>query len=151
MSDIIAYSRIKGRSKAMPLVQATAGAAGYDVCNASAKRIRIDPGKVEVIPTGIKMVIPEGYEVQVRSRSGLAANSKLFVLNAPGTIDSDYRGEIAVILANFGENIFWVEPGTRIAQLVPAKLPDVRFVEQVTLDMFEDTERGEKGFGSTGL
>lgn len=151
MSDIIAYTRIKGRSKAAPLVNLTSGAAGYDVVNATAQRIRIDPGKTAVVPTGIKMVIPEGYEVQVRSRSGLAANCGIFVLNAPGTIDSDYRGEIGVILANFGENIFWVEPGTRIAQLVPAKLPDVKFVEQVTLDMFEGTERGEKGFGSTGV
>lgn len=151
MSDIIAYTRIKGRSKVVPLVQQTAGAAGYDVVNATAKRVRLDPGKVEVIPTGIKMVIPQGYEVQVRSRSGLAANCKIFVLNAPGTIDSDYRGEIGVILANFGDTPFWVEPGARIAQLVPAKLPDIKLVEQVTLDMFEDTERGEKGFGSTGV
>lgn len=150
MSDIIAYSRVKGRSKATPLTQATTGSAGYDVVNATATRIKIEPKGVVVIPTGIKCVIPEGYEIQVRSRSGLAANAKVFVLNAPGTIDCDYRGEIGVILANFGENPFWVEPGTRIAQLVPAKLPDVKFVEQVTLDMFEDTDRGEKGFGSTG-
>lgn len=149
MSDIIAYSKIKGRSKAS-LVQSTYGSAGYDVCNGTATRIKIEPGGVVVVPTGIKCVIPPGYEVQVRSRSGLAANAKIFVLNAPGTIDSDYRGEIGVILANFGDNPFWVEPGTRIAQLVPAQLPDVKFVEQVTLDMFEDTERGEKGFGSTG-
>lgn len=150
MSDIIAYSRMKDRPKAGLLVKATPGAAGWDVVNAASKRLRIDPGCTAILPTGIKMVIPEGYEVQVRSRSGLAANSKVFVLNSPGTIDSDYRGEIGVILANFGKDPFFVEPGVRIAQLVPVKLPDIKLVEQVTLDMFEETERGEKGFGSTG-
>jgi dUTP pyrophosphatase len=149
----IGYSRLKERPNASKLVKATPGSAGYDIAYGGSKRVTIKPRQIEVLPTGIKVALPQGYELQVRSRSGLAAKFGIVVLNSPGTIDSDYQGEIGVILFNAGENVFHVEPGMRIAQIVPAKLPDTEFVEQSTLDLFENavSQRKEGGFGSTGV
>ncbi|HNV68286.1 MAG TPA: dUTP diphosphatase [Candidatus Ozemobacteraceae bacterium] len=125
--------------------RATTGASGYDLC-ASVKG-EIGPGKVVAVPTGIKIEIPAGYEGQVRPRSGLAAKHGVTVLNAPGTIDSDYRGEVKVILINHGEEPFRYEPGMRIAQLVFAKVQEAEFT---VVDQIVDSARGEGGFGSTG-
>lgn len=107
----------------------------------------LDPGAIAMIPTGIAIALPEGYECQVRSRSGLAAKHGIFSLNAPGTIDSDYRGEIKVILANSGKESYAIQPGERIAQLVIAKYETVLWEEVKELS---STERGSGGFGSTG-
>lgn len=101
-----------------------------------------------MVPTGLAIALPSGYECQVRSRSGLAAKHGVFCLNAPGTIDSDYRGEIKVILANFGTESFTVQRGDRIAQLVIASYETVQWE---SVDSLDETERGEGGFGSTGL
>lgn len=147
----ITYTRMQDRSRAQQLQKQTPGAAGYDLANGTAERIVIHPGKHAIVRTGIKMELPEGYEAQIRSRSGLAAKNAVIVLNSPGTIDSDYQGEICVILYNGGSDVFYVEPGARIAQMVIQKLPDVQLIEAVTMNMFEvPTERGEGGFGSTG-
>lgn len=151
MNDVIAYTRMKERKFAAKLERATPGSAGWDIGNGTGSRFTLFPGKTMVISSGIKCVIPPGYEVQVRSRSGLSSKYGIIVLNAPGTIDSDYRGEIGIIVHNAGDSTFFIEPGMRLAQLVPAKLPDIEFVEQQTLDLFdENNERGENGFGSTG-
>lgn len=151
MSEVITYTRMKDRSRAQSLQKQTPGSAGYDLANGTAERIPIHPGKHAVIRTGIKIQLPDGYEMQIRSRSGLAAKNGVMVLNSPGTIDSDYQGEICVILYNAGGDLFWVEPGARIAQAVVNKLPDVALVEAVTMDIFNyESERGEGGFGSTG-
>ncbi len=124
---------------------ATGGAAGMDVVAAEA--VVIAPGARHAVATGFAMAIPEGYEVQVRPRSGLALKHGVTCLNTPGTIDSDYRGEVKVILANLGDQPFEIARGDRIAQLVPAP------VQRATLalvDSLDATERGSGGFGSTG-
>lgn len=126
---------------------ATQGAAGADVRAALTEPVTVPAGGVAMIPTAIAVHIPDGYEMQVRSRSGLAAKHGIFCLNAPGTIDSDYRGEINVILANFGKEPFVIERGDRIAQLVVAKYERIVWKEQ---DQLSDTSRGTGGFGSTG-
>lgn len=126
---------------------ATNGAAGADVRAALTEPVTVPAGGVAMIPTAIAVHIPDGYEMQVRSRSGLAAKHGIFCLNAPGTIDSDYRGEINVILANFGKEPFVIERGDRIAQLVVAKYERIVWEEQ---DQLSDTNRGAGGFGSTG-
>lgn len=126
---------------------ATEGAAGADVRAALTEPMSVPAGGVAMIPTAIAVHIPDGYEMQVRSRSGLAAKHGIFCLNAPGTIDSDYRGEINVILANFGKEPFVVERGDRIAQLVVARYERIVWEEQ---DQLSDTNRGTGGFGSTG-
>lgn len=151
MTQVITYTRMNDRSRAQKLARQTNGAAGYDLANGTAERIPIYPGKHCIVRTGIRIDVPTGFEAQIRSRSGLAAKNGVMVLNSPGTIDSDYQGEVCVILYNAGSDLFWVEPGARIAQLVINKLPDVELVEVVTGDLFaEETERGSKGFGSTG-
>lgn len=124
---------------------ATAGAAGMDVV--AAETMTLDPGARAAVATGFALAIPEGYEVQVRPRSGLALRHGITCLNTPGTIDHDYRGEVKVILVNLGQAPFAVVRGERIAQLVPAPVQHARLVEVTTLD---DTVRGEGGFGSTG-
>lgn len=126
---------------------ATEGAAGADIRAALSEPMIIPAGSVAMIPTGIAVHVPDGYEMQVRSRSGLAAKHGIFCLNAPGTIDSDYRGEIHVILANFGKEPFTIERGDRIAQLVVARYERVAWQET---DQLNETERGTGGFGSTG-
>ena len=126
---------------------ATVNSAGVDLRANSASPITLGPLERTIIGTGIKMALPEGFEAQVRPRSGLAAKHGLSVLNAPGTIDADYRGEIGVILVNLSNEPFTIQPGERIAQLVIAKYEQVRWNLQDTLDT---TERGAGGFGSTG-
>ena len=125
---------------------ATAGAAGYDLC--ASKAVTIKAGEYEKVPTGIRISMPLGLEAQVRPRSGLAAKHGVTVLNAPGTIDSDYRGEICVILINHGKKDFQIERGRRIAQMVFSKVIQVNFKQVEQLD---ETSRGEGGFGSTGV
>jgi dUTP pyrophosphatase len=127
---------------------ATAHAAGADLMAALPAPVTIEPGKRAKIPTGIAIALPIGYEAQVRPRSGLAANHGVTVLNAPGTIDADYRGEIQVILINFGDAPFVVEPNARIAQLIVAPVSQV---EWEAAEALGETARGEGGFGSTGL
>lgn len=134
------------REELLP-VYATSGAAGADLkANVSAP-IRIEPGMSALIPTGVKVQIPEGYEIQIRPRSGLAAKNQVTVLNAPGTIDSDYRGEICVILINHGKTVFEVTPGMRVAQMVLAQVCQAQFLCEET---FTETARGAGGFGHTG-
>ena len=124
---------------------ATPGAAGLDVV--AAESLTLAPGARHAVATGFAIAIPEGYEVQVRPRSGLALKHGITCLNTPGTIDSDYRGEVKVILANLGSSPFEVVRGERIAQLVPAPVLRATFME---VEELGGTERGAGGFGSTG-
>ena len=130
--------------------QATAGSHGFDICAFVKKAIAIQPGKIAIVPTDVTLQMPSNVEAQVRSRSGLAAKNGVFVLNSPGTIDSDYTGEVKVILANFGADVFFVQPGMRIAQIVFATVPAIELVNTSTGDLFT-TDRGAGGFGSTGV
>jgi len=123
------------------------GASGMDVCAAVEENITIQPGEVKLIPTGLYVAVDPGYEVQVRPRSGLALKHGLTIVNSPGTIDSDYRGEVGVILGNMGRDPFVIERGMRIAQLVIQ--PVVR-VDIEVKDELEDTARSDGGFGHTG-
>ena len=126
----------------------TSGAAGADVCAFLSEPVVIKSGEFAMIPTGLSFAIPEGYEIQVRPRSGLAAKNGVTVLNTPGTIDSDYRGEVKVILINHGKDAFTVNNGDRIAQFIVAPVTQGVFEKTDELD---STERGEGGFGSTGV
>ncbi len=123
----------------------TAGSSGFDL-HANQDAV-IPPGRWELVNTGLAVEIPEGYEIQIRSRSGLVLKEGIFVLNSPGTVDSDYRGEIGVILANFGKEPYTVHTGDRIAQGVVA--PIIRAEFEITPSL-NDTERGGGGFGHTG-
>jgi dUTP pyrophosphatase len=123
------------------------GAAGLDLLAAVEAPVALRPGKRALIPTGLILELPAGFEAQVRPRSGLALRHGLTVLNSPGTIDSDYRGEIQVILVNLGDRLFTVARGERIAQLVVARCERVTLVEIATAS---PTRRGSGGFGSTG-
>jgi dUTP pyrophosphatase len=127
---------------------ASAGAAGMDLLAAVERPHVIAPGKRALIPTGLAVALPPGFELQIRPRSGLALRHGILVPNGPGTIDEDYRGEIQVILLNAGDADFTVERGTRIAQAVLAPVVRATWREVATL---ADTERGAGGFGSTGL
>lgn len=126
----------------------TTGAAGMDLVSAAEASVLLGPGDRAGIPTGWAVEIPPGFEGQVRPRSGLAAKAGISVPNAPGTIDSDYRGEVVVLLVNLGREPFEVKPGERIAQLVIA--PVVQVVVEETNDQLSDTVRGGGGFGHTG-
>ena len=134
-----------GAGLALP-AYATSGAAGMDICAAESLNLRA--GKRHAVATGFAFAIPDGYEVQVRPRSGLALKNGITCLNTPGTIDSDYRGEVKVILANLGDEDFVINTGDRIAQIVVAPVTQGVMVEVEALD---DTERGTGGFGSTGV
>ncbi len=127
---------------------ATGFSAGMDVRAANEEPVVLGPLSRAMIPTGLYLEIPEGYEVQVRPRSGLAARHGVTVLNAPGTIDADYRGELRVILVNLGTEPFTIERGERIAQLILAKHEHIDWEE---CDELSGSERGEGGFGSTGV
>lgn len=130
---------------------ATDGASGFDLRADLEGPIRIKPTKTAIIPTGLYFNIPPNFEIQIRSRSGLAAKNQVIVLNAPGTIDADYRGEIKVILINHGEEDFIVQKGDRIAQAVMAFVHAKNVVALIKVDdVTEDTTRGASGFGSTG-
>ena len=126
----------------------TTGAAGMDLLAAVTSDVVLQPGARAIVPTGLQMAIPAGFEVQVRPRSGLAAKNGVTVLNSPGTIDSDYRGEVGVILINLGTEPFTITRGARIAQMVIASVTQGSLVEAETLDA---TARGAGGFGSTGV
>ena len=125
----------------------TVGSSGMDLAASNEFLIKIEPGKTAIVPTGISLAIPKGFEVQIRPRSGLAAKKSISVLNTPGTIDADYRGEIKVILINLGKGIFEIEKGLRIAQMVVCPVVQVKLEEVENLN---ETERGKDGFGSTG-
>ena len=126
----------------------TNGSSGLDLAAFIDKNIEIRPGKSEIIPTGLAVAIPKNFEIQIRPRSGLAAKNQISVLNTPGTIDSDYRGEIKVILINHSDKNFTVVKGLRIAQMVLCPVVKAKFKE---VDSLEDTKRGTGGFGSTGV
>jgi dUTP pyrophosphatase len=126
---------------------ATAGSAGADVRAAVGTDLALAPGARLAVPTGLCLEVPRGCEVQVRPRSGLAIRHGVTVINAPGTIDSDYRGEVQILLVNLGSEDFVIRRGDRIAQLVAAAVPSVSYVETQELAA---TERGAGGFGSTG-
>lgn len=142
----IRYKKINDNAE-VPAYQ-TAGAAGADVHACLDEPIILKPGEIALVPTGFALEIPEGYEVQLRPRSGLALKYGISLPNAPATIDSDYRGEIKVILINHGKESFKVEHGDRIAQMVVARHETVQF--ELT-DELSDSIRGEKRFGSTGI
>jgi dUTP pyrophosphatase len=124
------------------------GSAGMDIAAALDETAVIAPGGIALIPTSLAIALPNGFECQVRSRSGLAAKYGIFALNAPGTIDSDYRGEIKVIIANFGKEPYHINRGDRIAQLVIARFEKADLIEVSELS---STSRSDGGFGSTGV
>lgn len=127
---------------------ASAGSAGFDLRAAIAQELVLRPGERLLVPTGLVLEIPRGWEGQVRPRSGLALKHGIGILNSPGTIDSDYRGEVGVILVNLGESPFSLQRGDRIAQLVFSRVEPVEWEEVETL---EESSRGGGGFGSTGV
>ena len=126
----------------------TEGSSGLDLAANIDEQIKILPGKSEIIPTGLAVAIPKNFEIQIRPRSGLAAKSQVSVLNTPGTIDADYRGEIKVILINLSDKVFVVTKGMRIAQMVVCPIIKATLKEVTKLEI---TERGSGGFGSTGI
>ncbi|HET9235045.1 MAG TPA: dUTP diphosphatase [Candidatus Eisenbacteria bacterium] len=140
------YKRIHPRARAPE--RATPGAAGFDIAACLDGALTLEPGRVVLVPTGLALAIPRGMEGQVRARSGLALRHGIAVLNGPGTIDSDYRGPLGVILANLGREPFQIKDGDRIAQIVFAHVPTVELREETELDA---TDRGEGGFGHTGM
>ena len=124
------------------------GAAGMDLYANIKEEVTVEKGSIKLIPTGIRIALPEGFEAQIRPRSGLALKNGISLVNSPGTIDSDYRGEIGVIVINLGENDFVVKRGDRIAQMVINRYEKVEWTECADLD---ETERGEGGFGHSGV
>ena len=126
----------------------TEGSSGLDLAANVDGQIEILPGKTAIIPTGLAVAIPNNFEIQIRPRSGLAAKNQISVLNTPGTIDADYRGELKVILINLSDKVFVVEKGLRIAQMVLCPIVKATLKEVIEL---ENTERGSGGFGSTGI
>jgi dUTP pyrophosphatase len=142
----IRFTRVGQHTNPLP-ARMTDGAAGIDLMAALSSAVVLEPRARAVVPTGFAVEIPRGYEGQVRPRSGLASKHGITVLNAPGTIDADYRGEVQVILVNLGATAYQIENGTRIAQLVVAPVADVEIEEAPALST---TQRGAGGFGSTG-
>ena len=128
-------------------VYKTLGSSGMDLLAYIKSKITVNPSKIAIIPTGIAVAIPKNYEIQIRPRSGLAAKKGISVLNTPGTIDSDYRGEIKIILINLGRKSFVVKSGDRVAQMILSPVAKGKFKEVKSLPK---TVRGKKGFGSTG-
>jgi dUTP pyrophosphatase len=123
-------------------------ASGMDVCAAVEAPVALAPGDIALVPTGLTVAIPPGYEIQVRPRSGLSLKHGITVVNAPGTIDSDYRGEVGIILGNVGKETFTIERGMRVAQLVVASVVQAELTEQAALS---ETDRSSGGFGHTGV
>ena len=146
MTDVQIACLPHGKDLPLPAYQSEL-AAGMDLLAAVTEPVALSPGKRALIPTGIAIALPAGYEAQVRPRSGLAAKQGVTVLNTPGTIDADYRGEVHVPLINHGKSPFTVERGMRIAQMLILPVPGVEMIEVDTLD---DTQRGAGGFGHTG-
>ncbi len=144
----VQITRVAGVPGDFPLPSyATEGSAGMDICAAVESDVVLEPGQTALIPSGFAIALPQGFEAQVRPRSGLAIKHQVGVLNAPGTIDSDYRGEVKVILTNFGTKSFVVRRGDRIAQMVIARYARAVWEERKELDQ---TGRGSGGFGHTG-
>lgn len=128
----------------------TKGAAGMDIRVALTKVISLEPGERELLPTGLKISIPMGYEIQIRPRSGLAIKHGITMVNSPGTIDSDFRGEIHLIVINHGQQTFTVKHGDRIAQMIVQEVQRAELVQVQEQDL-NQTSRGQGGFGSTGV
>jgi dUTP pyrophosphatase len=143
----IYYKILENGFELYNLKKATEDSAGFDLVAAIEKKIIIKPNTTALIPAGFSIELPKGFEAQVRPRSGLALKNSITVLNSPGTIDADYRGEVCVILINHGKKKFVVNRGMRIAQLVFMELPKIKLEKRVTLSK---TKRGKGGFGSTG-
>ncbi|HHW75283.1 MAG TPA: dUTP diphosphatase [Firmicutes bacterium] len=140
--------RVLDHGAGLPLpAYMSAGAAGMDLCAALNDTMDIEPGAIELVPTGLQVAVPQGYELQIRPRSGLAARYGISLVNSPGTIDADYRGEIKVILINLGRAPFTVRRGDRIAQMILCPIPRVKLLPCTALP---ETRRGEGGFGHTG-
>lgn len=148
MSDIsISIRRLPHSADLALPAYATALSAGMDLLAAVAEPVTLEPGQRRLIPTGIAIALPAGFEAQIRPRSGLALKNGISLVNSPGTIDADYRGEIGVIVINHGDQPFTVERGTRIAQMVIARHERAVWTE---VDNLDETARGAGGFGSTG-
>ena len=143
----VAIKRLPGNTDLPLPAYQTTNSAGMDLCAAVTQETVLTPGARAIIPTGFSIALPPGFEAQVRPRSGLAAKNGVTVLNSPGTIDADYRGEVGVILINLGQESFTITRGARIAQLVVAPTRMVKWQETETLP---DSTRGAGGFGSTG-
>jgi len=145
--------RVRGERDAdLPLPSAaTPGSAGVDLRAALDKPLELSPGARALVPTGFALELPPGFEAQVRPRSGLALRHGIVLPNAPGTIDSDYRGEVAVLLANLGDQVFVVRRGDRIAQLVVAPVIRPAFIEIAAHERLAPTQRGAGGFGHSGI
>jgi len=144
---VVRLTRVSARPMPVPAYQ-TAGSAGVDLAAAVDAPITLEPGERALIPTGYAMAIPHGFEGQLRPRSGLALKHGVTLVNSPGTVDSDYRGEVKVLLINLGQEPFVIRPEDRIAQLVVAPVTQASFDVVAALD---DTERGAGGYGSTGV
>lgn len=126
----------------------TSNSAGMDICAAIEQNIILKKGEIQLIPTGFAMAIPKGYEIQIRPRSGLAVKHGITVINSPGTIDSDYRGEVMIGIINLGKKDYMIRRGDRIAQIVIKKVSAVNII---TVTQLDETERNSGGFGHTGL
>lgn len=149
MKPVVLRVKRLDAAQGMPLpAYASEGASGMDIRAAIHEPITLAPGGFRRIPTGLSIAVPPGFEVQIRARSGLALQHGIGMVNAPGTIDSDYRGEIGIILINWGERPFRIEPGDRIAQMVLARVYRAAWIESAAL---EETQRGSGGFGHTGI
>lgn len=145
---IVKFKRLSENFNDIPVPEyATPGSAGMDIRAALEEELTLIPGQIDLIPTNISVEIPQGYEIQVRPRSGLAIKHGIGVLNSPGTIDSDYRGEIKIILINLSKEDFKISSGDRIAQLVLSKVYRAEMQES---DELNNSKRGEGGFGHTG-
>ena len=144
----IKIKRISKEYNDIPLPEyATEGSAGMDIRAAVKESLIVKMGEVVIVPTNLSVEIPQGYEIQVRPRSGLAAKHGIGILNSPGTIDSDYRGEIKIILINFGKEDFTIQKGERVAQLIISRVFRANFKEESSLN---ESKRGTGGFGHTG-
>ena len=144
----ILFKHLENGKDLYHLKKATDGSSGFDLLAALPNKIILQPRETKLIPCGFSLQMPFGIEAQVRPRSGIALKNSVTVLNSPGTIDADYRGEICVILINHGKSIFEISPGMRIAQLIFMKLPEIELDVTKKLD---ETDRGSGGFGSTGV
>ncbi|HEX3012291.1 MAG TPA: dUTP diphosphatase [Syntrophomonadaceae bacterium] len=143
----VVLKRLHSRDLPLPRYM-TAGSSGVDLYAAVDQDLSIPPGQVHLVPTGLAIAIDQGYEAQIRPRSGLALNHGITLLNTPGTIDADYRGEIKLIVINLGDKEYILKRGERVAQMVFNRVEKAEFIEADTLD---DTERGTGGFGHTGV
>jgi len=143
---IVMIKRIHSEDLPLPCYM-TSGSSGMDVYAAVDGELRLSPGEITLVPTGIALSIPEGYEAQVRPRSGLALKYGITLVNSPGTIDADYRGEIKLIVINLGSEDYILKRGERIAQIVFSRVEKAELRE---IDMLDSTDRGQGGFGHTG-